>query len=135
MPFRFQPLREESRRIAAKLSVDALALFVVSGVLYLLSEFVLPGIFSARVNFFAFFLVLGGLILLAAAAGRAGTDGPDTRVSRNGRVALAALATIFLFWGEKKLALPVLVGSAAVMFAVFLSFFTDILGKPRSDTR
>jgi hypothetical protein len=132
---RLPSLSDTNRNLAAKLSVDALALFVLFGALYLVSEFVLPGIFSSRVNFFVFFLVLGGLVFLAATAGQAGPKNESALVSRKGQIALSLLATIFLFWGEKKLPLPILFGSAFVILLVFLSFLTDILGKPRSDTK
>jgi len=125
MPFFLTIPKEEYRRIAVKLSADALALFVVSGALYLFSEFVLPGIFSSRVNFFLFFLAFGGLILIAALSGLPGS-GAGISLSRGGRIGLASLATVFLFWGEKRLPVSVLIPSMLVMFAVLFSLFTDI---------
>ncbi len=129
MMFRLPDISDTQRTIAAKLSVDAIAFFVVFGILYLLSEFVLPGIFSSRLNFFLFFLVASMLILLAALPGRPDTGvGSEALVGRSGRIALAAIATVFVFWGEKRLPLPALFGSALVIFLVLLSFFADTFG-------
>lgn len=127
-------ISEEAHRVGAKLSVDALALFVVFGVGYLLSEFILPGIFSTRVNFFLFFLMLATLMLLGILAFRAlrkeSTESITRPVlSKQARVGFALFATIFLFWAEKKIPLTILIPLAIVTFLVLLSFFNDFFGR------
>ena len=122
------------RRVAAKLSVDALGLFVVAGGLYLLAEFILPGIFSSRVNFFLFFLVLATLMLLGtltfrALDGETSDPAAHTILSKPTRIGLAVLATIFLFWAEKKIPLAILIPLAVVTLLILLSFFSDFFGK------
>lgn len=130
---------EAIRRVAAKLSVDALGLFVVAGGLYLLAEFILPGIFSSRVNFFLFFIVLATLMLLGALAFRrldenTSESAPTFTLSKSVRIGLATLATVFLFWAEKKIPLTILIPLAIVTLLVLLSFFSDFFGKPKSKT-
>lgn len=128
---------EESRLMAAKLSVDALALFVVGGIGYLLSEFVLPGIFSSRVNFFLFHAAFGTLLLLTilawAPSRRTDRDRHETPVSlsQTGIATLTVVATLFLFWGAKKLPVMNIAFGMIATGAVLLVLFSDAFARRR----
>jgi len=138
------PNGKETVRIAAKLAVDALALLVTGGVAYLLSELVLPGIFSSRVNFFLFYLTFGSIALFAILSwSRYRSSAPEDfpkktatdSLPKSGIAALVVFATIFLFWGEKKLPVTNIVFGALATAAILLVLFSDAFSSETEDRR
>jgi len=138
------PHDKEAVRIAAKLTVDALAFLVVGGIAYLLSELVLPGIFSSRVNFFLFYLAFGTIALFAIIAwSRYRISAPEDfrkktaaiSLPKSGIATLVIFATIFLFWGEKKLPTENIVFGALATAAILLALFSDAFSGRKGSRR